>query len=286
MWKKIATTLSLVLMLLPVAAFEVKLKFLAESRVELENPHDLKLSPDGKTLLVSDVGNNRVVLLDPESLERVGEFGADHQSGTHDIDFDAAGRAYVADTHNNRVTIYEINGTSASLVGELSKGIRGPEGVLIHPNGMVYVAGAWSNNVIAYRDGKASIEFKEVSSPHDLELAANGDIWLADAGNSRLLLLTPELKVKEELARKTYDFNGVRYLDLTAGGMIVAADKNNHVVKFIAPDRTLAHVLGDGRPGRGDYQLTTPEGVEIRGSTLWISDSGNDRVIKYQFETK
>ncbi len=89
MWIKIALTLSLILMLLPVAAFEVKLEFLAESRVDLENPHDLKLSPDGKYLLVSDVGNNRVVLLDPESLERVGEFGADHQSGTHDIDFDA-----------------------------------------------------------------------------------------------------------------------------------------------------------------------------------------------------
>ncbi len=125
-----------------------------------------------------------------------------------------------------------------------------------------------------------------MSSPHDLELAANGDIWLADSGNSRLLLLTPELKVKETLTRKRYDFNGVRYLDLTADGMIIAADKNNHVVKFIAPDRKLVHTLGDGQAGRGDYQLTTPEGVEIRGSTLWISDSGNDRVIKYQFEAK
>ncbi len=286
MWTRIAINLSLVLMLLPVAAFEVKLEFLAESRVDLENPHDLKLSPDGKTLLVSDVGNNRVLLLDPDSLERVGEFGADHQSGTHDIDFDAAGRVYVADTHNNRVTIYEMNGTSASLVGELKKGIRGPEGVLIHPNGMVYISGSWSNNVIAYRDGSNVIEFKEVSSPHDLELASNGDIWLADAGNSRLLLLTPDLKVKETLTRKKYDFDGVRYLDLTTNGMIVAADKNNHVVKFIAPDRTLVHVLGDGQPSRGDYQLRTPEGVEIRGSTLWISDSGNDRVIKYKFTAK
>ena len=75
-------------------------------------------------------------------------------------------------------------------------------------------------------------------------------------------------------------------MDLTSDGMIVAADKNNHVVKFIAPDRTLVQVLGDGRRGRGDYQLTTPEGVEIHGSTLWIADSGNDRVIKYRFEVK
>jgi len=283
---KIVIGLALILMLPPVFAFEIKLEFLAESSTNLDNPHDLKLSPDGKYLLVSDVGNNRVVLLDPDSLKKVAEFGADHQAGTHDVDFDAAGRAYVADTHNNRVTIYEMSGTKATLVDEISKGIRGPEGVLNHPNGTVYIAGAWSNNVVAYRDGKKVFEFNDTSSPHDLELNKDGDIWLADAGNSRMLLLTPELKVKEMLTRKRYDFNGVRYMDLSENGMIIAADKNNHVVKFIAPDRTLVHVLGNGESGRDKYQLTTPEGVEIRGSTLWISDSGNDRVIKYKFGVK
>ena len=286
MWRIITVSLLFVLLLRPATAFEIRLIFLAESSIELDNPHDLKLSPDGKYLLVSDVGNDRVVLLDPESLERVSEFGADHQSGTHDIDFDTAGRAYVADTHNNRITIYEMNGTNASLVGEVNKGIRGPEGVLIHPNGMVYVAGAWSNNVIGYRDGADFIELKGLSSPHDLELAADDNIWLADSGNSRLLLLTPELEVVEELSRKSYGFNGVRYLDLTDDGMIIAADKNNHVVKFIAQDKTLVYVLGNGYQGRGKYQLTTPEGIEIRGSTLWVADSGNDRVIKYKFEVK
>ena len=68
--------------------------------------------------------------------------------------------------------------------------------------------------------------------------------------------------------------------------MIIAADKNNHVVKFIGPDLRLLHVLGDAGPGKGDYRLTTPEGVELRGSTLWIADSGNDRVIRYEFEVR
>ena len=276
--------LTALLCCLPARAAEVKLEYLVESRVALENPHDLKLSPDGQYLFVADVGYNRVVLLDPESLEFVGEFGADHQSGTHDVDFDADGRAYVADTHNNRVTIYRMNGTDAELVGELSEGIRGPEGVLVHPDGMVYVAGAWSGNVIGYRDGRDEIELRGLRSPHDLELASDGNIWLADSGNHRLLLVTPDFEIVEKLERDRFDFNGVRYLDLTPDGMIVAADKNNHVVKFIAVDRSLVHVLGDGRAGRGNYRLRTPEGVEIRGSDLWIADSGNDRIIRYRFE--
>lgn len=265
------------------AVAEIRLEFVAASTVSLGNPHDLKLSPDGEYLFVADVDNDRVAILDPENLEFIAGFGADHQGGTHDIDFDRDGRVYVADTHNNRVTIYELNGTEAKLVDELSAGIRGPEGVLLHPNGSVYVAGAWSGNAVAYRDGKVVAELGGLSSPHDLELARDGNIWLADAGNSRLLLLTPEFELIRELGRKDYDFNGVRYLDLTDDGMIVAADKNNHQIKFITADGRLAHVMGDGRPGRGINRFRTPEGVEIRNNELWLSDSGNDRVVKYRF---
>ncbi len=264
----------------------LEITYVTASQASLGNPHDLKLSPDGKYLFVSDVDNDRVAILDPESLALVAEFGADHQGGTHDVDFDARGRVYVADTHNNRVTIYDVDGTRARLVGELGERIRGPEGVLAHPNGRIYVAGAWSGNVVSFQDGEVVDELGGLSSPHDIELASNGDIWLADAGNSRLLLLSENLEIKRELGRNQYDFNGVRYLDLTHDGMIVAADKNNHQVKFIAADGSLVHVMGDGKPGRGPNRFRTPEGVEIRDSELWLSDSGNDRIVKYRIETE
>ncbi|MBT8434014.1 MAG: NHL repeat-containing protein [Gammaproteobacteria bacterium] len=279
-----ALLLALAVSLNLVNAAEVVLSFVGASKAQLDNPHDLKLTPDGRYLFVSDVGNNRIAILDPESLELLAEFGSDHQSGTHDVDFDSRGRAYVADTHNNRVTIYEMDGTSATLVGELSERIRGPEGVLVHPNGLVYVAGAWSGNVVAFRDGRVVDEMTGLASPHDLELAKDGNIWLADAGNSRMLLLSPDLEIEAELGRKEYDFNGVRYLDLTANGTIIAADKNNHAVKFISADGKLLHVLGNGSPARGVNRFRTPEGVEVRGSELWLSDSGNDRVVKYSLD--
>ena len=268
------------------AAQEVRLEFVAASGEFLGNPHDLKLSPDGRYLFVADVDKDRVAILDPKTLAMLGEFGADHQDGTHDIDFDRQGRAYVADTHNNRVAVYEIKGMRAKFVGEFGERIRGPEGVLAHPNGRIYVAGAWSGNVVAYRNGKLVAELTGLSSPHDLELAANGDIWLADAGNSRLLLLTPDLEIIRELGRRKYGFDGVRYLDLTAGGILIAADKNNHVVKFIGADGKLLQVLGDGRAGKGPGRFTTPEGVELRGEELWLSDSGNNRVVKYRLEVE
>ncbi len=264
----------------------VRLEYVAASTVALENPHDLKLSPDGRYLFVADVGNNRVALLDPETLALIAEFGADHQSGTHDVDFDAAGRAYVADTHNNRVTIYTMDGTQATLVGELGEGVRGPEGVLAHPNGRIYVAGAWSDNVVAYQDGQVVKQLRGLASPHDLEIAPGGDIWLADAGNDRMLLLSPDLEIKRELKGAPYDFDGVRYQDVLPDGTLIAADKNNHAVKIIAADGALLAVIGTGRPGKGPGEFRTPEGIEVRGETLWISDSGNDRVVKYRLELR
>ncbi len=174
----------------------------------------------------------------------------------------------------------EHNGAKASLVSEIKGRFRGPEGVLAHPNGLIYVAGAWSGNFVAYKDGKVIAELKGLSSPHDLERAPNGDIWLADAGNDRLLLLSADLKIKRELKGTPYNFDGVRYQDVLQDGTLIVADKNNHQVKVIGPDGKLLLVLGTGRPERGPGKFTTPEGIEVMGDTLWISDSGNDRVVK------
>lgn len=277
-----ATALSLTLLLAPGLAQAFELRFEAASAAVLDNPHDLKLDAGQKYLLVSDVGNNRVAFLDPASLAVIGSFGADHQSGTHDVDFDADGRLHVADTHNNRVTIYELDGTRGTLVGELSERVRGPEGVLAGPDGRIYVAGAWSHNVVVYREGAVVGELKGLRSPHDLEWTPDGNIWLADAGNDRMLLLSPDLEILKEWSGPAYAFNGVRYQDVLPDGTVIAADKNNHQVKVVSAEGELLLTLGTGRPGKGPNQFTTPEGVEVHGDLVWISDSGNDRVVRYR----
>lgn len=284
MLRSIITALLLTLMTGQLQA-EISATFVHASQPILSNPHDLKLTPDGRYLFVADVGNDRIAILDPETLTLVGTFGEGHQSGTHDIDFDALGRAYVASTHNNRVIVYALSGTDARRVNELTTRMRGPEGVLAHPNGRIYVAGAWSNNVLVFENGVLIDELGGLSAPHDLELSANGsDIWVADAGNDRILLLSEDLAVKRELGREPYGFDGVRYMDLLHDGSLVAADKNNHQIKFIAPDSKLSLVLGDGSPGRGPGKFKTPEGVAARGTDLWLSDSGNDRVVRYRLK--
>jgi hypothetical protein len=150
-----------------------------------------------------------------------------------------------------------------------------------HPNGRIYVGGAWSGNVVVYENGKLAAEIKGLSSRHDLEIAADGDIWLSDSGNNRMLLLSPDLEIKKELKGEPYNFNGVR--GLLADGTLVAGDKYTHTVKFIGMDGAMKLVRGTpGNPGKGENVFRTPEGIEVRGGTLWNSDSGNDRVVNYR----
>lgn len=280
-----AITASFVLSLIgagSVLADGIRWTFETASKAPLSNPHDIKLSPDGSRLFVSDVGNDQVVILDPHSLGYIASFGADEQNGTHDVEFDGQGRLYVADTHNHRIAIYELDGDKAKLSGELSDKIRTPEGVLAHPNGRIYVTGAGSGNIVAYLSGRVVAEQGGLSAPHDVELAPNGNIWVADSGNNRMLLMSPDLTILRELSGTPYNFSGQRYLDVTANGTLVIADKYTHSVKVITANGALVATIGDGRAGRGPDRFRTPEGVELVGDTLWIADSGNDRIVRYK----
>jgi len=257
----------------PFAAFD------AASEPFLSNPHDLALGPDGM-LYVSDVGNNRIAVLDPQTLALVGQVGKGVLSAPHDVDFSADGRMLVADTGNDRIAIFE----GGDLVAELRGGIRRPEGVAAHPNGRVYATGAASGNVVGYDRGKMYVPVGRLYAPHDVAVDAAGNLWVADAGNDRLVLFSQDLKVLAVLDAPEYGWSGPRYQDIDAAGNLVVADKYSHRVKKIAPDGQLIGLIGAG-PGRGPNLFRTPEGVEIWGETLFFSDSGNDRIVRYRVVT-
>ena len=83
-------TLCLFFISLPgeVVADVFRIEFLTVRIAALTNTHDIKLPPDAKWLFVSDVDNGRVAIFNGHSLALLGDFNADHQDGTHYVDFD------------------------------------------------------------------------------------------------------------------------------------------------------------------------------------------------------
>jgi len=262
------------------AAFE--LVFVSASEQRYAHPHDIVLSPDQRYLYVADSNNDRIAVLDPASLTLIGTFGEGEVGAPHDVVFDSAGRLLVADTGNSRIAVYDAAGAQASLVGELRGAIRRPEGVAVHPNGRVYATGAGSGNIEAFKNGVSVAEARGFSAPHDVAVAGDGSLWIADAGNNRLVNLTEDLRVIRIVGGSPYDFNGPRYLDFDDADRLYVADKYNHQIQVLAADGTLLLTLGSGRGELGPGAFDRPEGVVVRGRDVWFSDTYNDRIVRYR----
>jgi DNA-binding beta-propeller fold protein YncE len=254
----------------------------AASAQSLGQPHDIVLSPDGTKLYVADNGRDRIVVLDPASLAELGVFARGEVRQPHDVVFDREGRLLVADTGNSRIAIYAVSGSSGRLVGELKGSIVRPEGVDVHPDGRVIATGAASGNVAVFRDGEEIAQTGGLAAPHDVQVDARGRIWLADTGHDRIVRVDDALATVQVIAGTRYAFNGPRYLDFDDHGRLFVADKYANQIKIIAPDGTLLQVLGSERAGLGEGVFDRPEGVEIRGDTVWFSDTYNDRIVRYR----
>lgn len=275
-WMAVAT--------LAIAANPPQLTFEAASAESYNKPHDIVLSPDGERLYVADNDNDRIAVLDAHSLRELGFFGDGELSGPHDVVFDAKGLLLVADTGNSRIAVYRVEGSGGSLVGELRGRIRSPEGVAVHPDGRVLATGAATGNLVAYREGQVIDEVGGFAAPHDVEIDAEGAIWVADSANDRVVRLDDNLKTTAVLSGSPYDFRGPRYLGIDAAGRLYVADKYSHSIKIIAPDGTLVKVLGGDSSGKGDGVFDRPEGVEIHGADVWFSDTYNNRIVRYRVD--
>ena len=72
-------------------------------------------------------------------------------------------------------------------------------------------------------------------------------------------------------------------------GKLLVADSYNHKIKLIDPvARTSETWLGTGKPGRDlkTVELSEPAGLAVSGSTLFIADTNNHRIVKVDLDTK
>jgi streptogramin lyase len=69
-----------------------------------------------------------------------------------------------------------------------------------------------------------------------------------------------------------------------AGNVYIADDGNRAVRKYDPQTRTLSTVVGGGR-GDPPVQLNRPHGVCFEDGTLYVVDSGNDRILRVETTT-
>ena len=168
----------------------------------LQRPTGVAVDRARKLLYVVDTPAHLVRVLTLEGAPlRV--LGRGHGSGPGELSFptfvavDAAGRAFVNDTMNFRVAIFEPDGSFASAFGHAGNGsgdLDRPKGIAADAAGRVYVADTLFDNFQIFDDGGRLLLFvgEHGRGPGQFWMPAGlavhgGEVAVVDTGNARVL---------------------------------------------------------------------------------------------------
>ncbi|MFZ5639452.1 MAG: 6-bladed beta-propeller [Bacillota bacterium] len=198
-----------------------------------------------------------------------------------DVDVDGDGKIYVTDYGNHEVKVFNKKG---KFLFKFSK--VGPEGALNSPvgiavaKGKVYVADTMKSQLYEFDDdGKfrrslitADIKRQIIgATPCGVSLAQNGDLYLTDILNHRIIILDSEGRFKMKLGVAGEKEGELAYPnDLAADdkGKVFVSDSNNYRIQVF-----------DEVYKTGKIFTKTPEGQQLFGSlTRGIAVDGKNQV--------
>ena len=282
----------------PLAAagvFQPGVDPIADSGPLFDRPHDLVLSPDGKYLLVADTGHDMMQILDPATLKVIGTLGKGELAAPRDAAFLDDHTVLVADTGHDRIAVYDFHGvqdgkTAARLTASWSDHMKAPDGIAVAPDGgAVYVANGDSDAVVrltpsgVLENGIGGLHPRDMvnfSEPHAVVVDKAGRVIVADTGDDRLVVLNPELIFLGVYKGAPFDFDDPMYMAADAEGGLWLADSDNDRILHLNAFMTVDRIIG---ADVGPKELDGPEGVAVSGNRIWISDTGNDRVILLRY---
>ena len=258
--------------------------------------------------------------------------GAGSLNAPNGVALDSSGNLYVVDTGNNRVLYYPAGTTMATRVygqdGSFvtnqarvsSNGLKGPNDVIADTSNNVYIVDTGNNRVLYYpvgsttatqvygQDGSfityaSTVSAKSLNTPFGIAVDRGDNVYIADAGNSRVLYYPAGSTTATRVYGQGGNFftntnndiinantlNAPNGVAVDNGGNLYIADSgNNRVLYYPIGSTTATRVYGQGGDfttnamNAGAVGLNTPDGLEVdSGGNLYIADSGNNRVLYY-----
>ena len=200
-------------------------------------------------------------------------------------------KLYVADLNNNRVLRF-VYPLTAGATAEAVFGQSDFTGTSANRGGSV------ANNTL--------------KTPSGLALTANGDLWISDQGNHRVVKIASAYNAVNGaaasvvLGQSNFTSNSPGTSDTvmqnpaslsidTDGNLWVADTGNSRILRFAAVASKTNGAAADGVLGQADFTsygtnrwgsaaastLSAPYGVSTSGTTLWVADYNNSRVLRF-----
>ncbi|KAK3732622.1 hypothetical protein QZH41_008260, partial [Actinostola sp. cb2023] len=213
-------------------------------------------------------------------------------SSPHCVLVDNLDNIVIADSHSHKIKTVDSTGTLKRSIG--SQGTREgqfnfPYCIALNPSNNLLVISDSHNNRIQVVDnvsgrfrksfGTYGTDEGMLNHPHGITVDSNDSIYVADSGNSRVQIFSPEGYLLGKLESKY--LSRPWGVTVTRDGLIAVSDYNNHKVLVFNKDGTLKFHFGSR--GGGDGELNNPAGIVVDAEDQFIvADRSNHRVQIFQ----
>ena len=200
------------------------------------------------------------------------------------IAFDNDNRLYVADTGNNRVQKFDINGKYLLQFGGQGSGegeLNTPYGITTH-NDRVYVADSGNHRISVFQyNGQFCISFgsRQLDGPYDVAVSVNNQLLVADHNNHSIFTFTLDGRHVDKFATQGSDRGQLYHpysLAIDVNGFILVTD-NNHRLSIFDRAYNITHCYGSRGSENGQFDFPVGIALSPNGS-IYISDHENKRV--------
>jgi sugar lactone lactonase YvrE len=305
-----------------------RIRKIAEGGTRLLTPFGVNLGPPTITTVA---GNGQ-----PDYLGDNGPATAAKLSGPSAVVTDAAGNTFIADANNSRVRrvdfatgiITTVAGSGVSGFGgdggqAVDAQINSPQGLAIDVDGSLYIADTnnhrirkvdlngvirtiGGSGVAGYSGDNQPATAAALSSPSGIAIDGQGNLYIADTGNSRIRKLTVATGLITTVAGNgsarfsndgqlatdsslntpravAIDLAGNFYIADSGNDRVRRVDSRTQIIQTVAGNGNRAY-SGDGGDARA-ASLNFPRSVAIAQSGLLILDSINQRLRLLQLDT-
>ncbi len=202
------------------------------------------------------------------------------------------GYAYVADSANNRIVRYDLDGSHPLLwgwPGAAPGRFSSPRGLAV-AGGVVYVADEGNHRVQAlttagralYAEGSFGTGPGQFVNPFDVTVHG-GRVYVVDDNNNRIVVLTRALRYVEEWSGAgAYHLSYIRAAAASPAGRVYVADTGHERVVAFAP--TGSGLFAFGTPGITPGQLIAPLGVAAAAGRVYVVETYGSRSPLYRFD--
>ena len=206
-----------------------------------------------------------------------GQFDEPHYVAT-----DSTGNILVSDGKNNRIQVFDANGTYLRKIGFLGNQYFDPTGLLVDEDGNHYVADGKGNRILKWDENATALGIIATSGsaegyvrePRQMAFGPTGRIYAVERNNNRVSVFERNGTFVRSFGSNLDKPEGVT---VSPQGEVYVADTNNHRIQVFDLNGSFRRVFGE--QGDIDGRFDRPMGLGFNASgELLVADFGNARI--------